>query len=72
MTDKQWEKLIIKANNIAIKHRNAIKTAEEEYVKRYGHNPSEVDDDWWIDTVHCGNGNPSIKGILSSARQHLD
>lgn len=54
MTDKEWAVAIRKASDAAVKHRELIAVAETEYEARYGHNPSDIDDDWWIDTVHLG------------------
>ena len=31
--------------------------AEEEYANRWGQNPSEANDDGWIDTFHQGASN---------------
>lgn len=30
--------------------------AEDEYERRYGVDPSNADDDQWIDAMHGGNG----------------
>lgn len=56
MTDKQLKKLMDKTLILAIKHRETLRLLESEYFKRFGHNPSEVDDDFFIDTFHYGNG----------------
>jgi len=68
MTDKQWHKIIIKSCNL---YREAIRLrdiAEEEYKNRYGVYPSDVDDDWWIDTVHYGRGGYDLDKIKQSAK----
>lgn len=54
MEDVEFKRLIVKARSLARKHAKAIEDAEEEYVRRYGINPSDIDDDGWIDTVHYG------------------
>ena len=51
MIDAAWKRLI---DRTIAAHRKADKLrrlAELEYEKRYGANPSDVDDDWWIDTI---------------------
>jgi ribosomal protein L4 len=71
MTDKQWQKLIVKAHKLAIKHIIAMQAAEEEYVRRFGIHPSDSDDDWWIDYVHYGMGADSgIEKITEEALRH--
>ncbi len=66
MTDSAWKKLIEKAANLAKKHQAAMRESEAEYERRYGHNPSDIDDDWWIDTVHLG-GNVDLDAIKKNA-----
>lgn len=67
MTNKQFQKIITKCNSLAIQHRKLLRVAEEEYIKRFGSNPSEVDDDWWIDTMHYGTGSPYLNKIIENA-----
>ena len=54
MTDKKWHEIIIKCKAACDEHLRLLKIAEEEYYKRYGNYPSDVCDDWWIDTLHYG------------------
>ena len=49
------------------KSKALLEVAEAEYERRYGHHPSDVDDDWWIDTLHYGNGGTDLKKIKASA-----
>ncbi len=72
LTDKQWEKLIRKANTLANEHRLVIQSAESEYENRYGHNPSEIDDDWWIDTLHYGQGDTDLDAIKIQAKLSVE
>jgi hypothetical protein len=69
MTDKQWESLIKKTVQAFRVHQKNLKLAEGEYVRRYGEHPSEVDDDYWIDVMHYGNGpdDININSIKESA-----
>ena len=41
--------------------------AENEYERRYGNNPSEVDDDFWIDALHYGQGDINLEKIKERA-----
>lgn len=67
MTDKKWQELIIECQKVGIEHLRLLKMAEEEYKKRYGHYPSEVDDDWWIDTLHYCRGDVNLINIKKAA-----
>lgn len=72
MTDKQWNKVIVKCKTACDKHKYLLKIAEDEYERRYGNNPSEVDDDWWIDALHCGNGSIGLEKIIENAKWSND
>lgn len=52
MTDKAFERLIRKTADACTKHMSLLRDAEREYERRYGNNPSDVDDDYWIDSLH--------------------
>lgn len=72
MTDKQWHKIIIKCKSACDEHLRLLDIAEKEYKRRYGHLPSEVDDDWWIDTLHYGRGSTDLEEIKKAAEMHTD
>jgi hypothetical protein len=72
MTDKKWQKVINDCRKAGDLHKNLLKLAEVEYVNRYGHTPSEVDDDWWIDTLHYCTGDTFLEDIIKSAQQHKE
>ena len=67
MTDKQWLRKIQKAVRFQNLFEKARKEAETEYEKRYGHHPSDIDDDWWIDAVLYGGGESDIDKIKEQA-----
>ncbi len=67
MTDKKWHEIIIKCKAACDEHLRLLKIAEEEYFKRYGNAPSELNDDWWIDTLHYGIGSTDLDLIKKSA-----
>jgi hypothetical protein len=52
MTDKQWESVIDKCRKKHSEYKKLLQIAEDEYLKRYGFNPSDVDDNLWIDLLH--------------------
>lgn len=67
MTDKQWAAAIKKCRAAGDEHNRLLEIAENEYVRRYGHHPSDVDDDYWIDALHICTGSIDVKMIMSSA-----
>ena len=71
MKDTEWQKVIIDCCKAKDEHSRLMAIAEREYERRYGHSPSDVDDDWWIDTVHYGRGSVDLKKIKESADLHL-
>lgn len=61
MTDWEFTQLlkrVIKAND---KYKELLKLAEQEYELRFEYNPSDIDDDNWIDIFHIGDG--GFKGL---------
>ena len=72
MTDKQWQSVINKCRKAGDEHKRLLIIAENEYIRRYGHNPSEVDDDWWIDTLHQCCGDTDLQKIKDNAELHCD
>lgn len=67
MNDKELQLLMNKTYSACIKHKELLKQLEAEYEKRYGANPSEIDDDYFIDTFHYGSGN---RIILSKMKEN--
>ena len=72
MTDKEFEKLIRKAHKLARDHKSMVEAAEIEYKRRFGHHPSDIDDDWWIDALHYGYGNPDLARIVEHAKEAVE
>ncbi len=70
MTDKQFERKIQEAVLAAKKHIVLLLECEAEYESRFGHNPSEADDDFWIDCVHQGLYIPTIAEVIENAELH--
>jgi hypothetical protein len=72
MTDQEWENLIRKCRSKGDEYWALLKQAEAEYEARYGHNPSDVDNDYWIDTLHYGHGGIDIAEIKRIAEHYSD
>jgi hypothetical protein len=72
VTYKQWQSIIDKCKKAGDEHLRLLKIAENEYERRYGHYPSEVDDDWWIDVLHYCKGDTSVDAIKESAEFRID
>lgn len=56
MTDKQFNSLLVRLSKANDRYRTLLDEAEEEFKKRYGFYPSEIDYDSWIDCFHIGVG----------------
>lgn len=72
MTDKKWHEIISKCKAACDEHLRLLKIAEDEYFQRYGNAPSDVNDDWWIDTLHYGNGSTDLDLIKKAAEMRTD
>ena len=67
MNDANFQKLITRTV-LAFRKYDALKVrAEKEYERRFKYNPSDIDDDFWIDTIHYGQGSTNLKEILDAA-----
>jgi hypothetical protein len=56
MTDAKFTKLLRRAAVAQNKALRLREQAEAEYERRYGKNPSDADDDQWIDSMTGSNG----------------
>lgn len=70
MTDKEFEKAMLKCGKDLLRYLNSLGTIEAEYQERYGVHPSEVSNDFWIDTFHGppGGAGATVKEIEDSAK----
>ena len=64
MTDKQFGKLLTKLNRAHGLYYDLLYKAEEEYKKRFGNYPSDVDDDWWIDSFCQSPAGSTLANVL--------
>ena len=70
MTDKQFKKKLDVLQRHFNRYYELLLVCEAEYEKRFGYNPSELEDDFWIDQFHViggGNEAPSIETITEHA-----
>jgi hypothetical protein len=65
MTDSQFTKLLRRAAKAQNRASVLREQAEEEYTRRYGAHPSDVDDDQWIDSM-TGNSGRCDESITAS------
>ncbi len=73
MTDKEFFNLIKKTHKVCRQHRILLQEAEVEYERRFGNNPSDVDDDSWIDVMHYGTDMyENIEQVIEEANLHND
>ncbi len=49
MTDKKFEALMNQCLYANLEYKALLVKIEDEYERRFGHNPSDIDDDQWID-----------------------
>lgn len=71
MTNKGLQKLMDDTYKARVHHRALLQRLEEEYEKRYGYDPSSVDDDFFIDTFHYASGGKiTVKQMDENAELH--
>ncbi len=63
MTNKKFNALLKRLNKVNQKRKSLLCEAEEEFKKRFGVDPSEIDFDYWIDSYHYDVGYVSIEEI---------
>jgi hypothetical protein len=64
MDDKKFQKLLDKAVDSAIKHRELMKLVGDECIERFGYHYSDLDIDNLIDAVDHGHGYISVNQII--------
>lgn len=68
MTDQNFEKAMKSCYRAFKRHEALLEKIEKEYERRFGESPSELDDDFWIDTFHYGTDEPDFHEIIKSAQ----
>lgn len=72
MTDKQFTALMKKTQEAGLKHKKFLSELEEEYFRRYGQYPSDIDDDFFIDAFdYCQCDLPTLDQVHESATLFL-
>ncbi len=56
MENKEYTKMLRQSAKATNRALHLLKLAEEEYERRYGANPSDADDDAWIDAMTGTSG----------------
>ncbi len=74
MTDKQWQSAMVKCIAAFRKYDALLKEIESEYERRYHQHPSDVDDDYWLDTFqNCIGGDfPDLEMIKEQAKFNME
>lgn len=71
MLDKELQKLMDETYKLCLQHKAKLDKLEKEYERRFGYDPSSVDDDFFIDTFHYGSGSRvTVKQMTESAKLH--
>ena len=64
MIDSRYKNLLIRLNRAHGKYLKLLNEAEEEYKNRFGNYPSEVDDDFWIDSFYQSDSGARLEDVL--------
>lgn len=69
MTDEKLQELINSTIEHKIKYHDKLVLLEAEYTKRIGFNPSDIDDDYFIDIFHYAQGGKvTVKTVIKNAK----
>lgn len=69
MTDKKLKELMDLTIEVRESYIATLQALEDEYKKRFGNYPSDVDDDYFIDTFHYGrSGKISVADMTEKAK----
>ncbi len=66
MTNTEYRKLLMRLTKANRKYKTLLAEAEEEYKRRFGDFPSEVDDDAWIDGFHATDSGLSFSDVIEN------
>ena len=69
MTDKKWQELLNKVTSLHSDYLVFLTKAENEYERRFGHHPSDVDDDFWIDSFHQSPAGARVEDVIKAAQR---
>ena len=72
MTDKQFEIKMKKCLWAYLEYKALLEKIEAEYERRFSYNPSDIDDDQWIDLFHLGIGVVRVDEVIAYARDAVE
>ena len=74
MKDATFQRRLRQCWAAKIRYLEELAACESEYTRRFGADPSQRDDDFWIDSFHCGGGAaaecPSVADVTEHATLH--
>jgi hypothetical protein len=71
MTDKKFQKVLDDLAKANENYKKLLTIAEDEIKNRFGYDPSEVDNDSWIDVYHVGTGRMTVKQVETTMKLHI-
>ena len=72
MTDKKFEALMNQCLDANLKYKSLLDKIETEYERRFNYNPSDIDDDQWIDLFHIGSGAVRFDEVIAHAKDAVE
>ncbi len=70
MTDQAFQKLLDGLHRKHLAYELALRKAEAEYERRYGSNPSDAEDDMWIDCFHVAAAPRTVGQVEDGATNY--
>lgn len=68
MTDEQFQKLLNKVAKSLEAYHELLAQAREEYKRRFGSYPNDVDDDFWIDSFEVTASGATVEQVINHAK----
>ena len=56
MTNEAFTKLLQRTARACNRYQQLLSRCNDEYLRRYGSRPNDIDDDYWIDSIEGGAG----------------
>ena len=72
MKDKSYQLLLNQLTKAHAKYLALLNKAEEEYKRRFGNYPADVDDDWWIDSFCQSAKGSSLEDVIKNAQTKFE
>lgn len=71
MTDTKFQKVLDDLAKANENYKKLLTIAEDEIKNRFGYDPSDVDNDSWIDVYHVGIGRMTVRQVEESMKLHI-